>query len=442
MAADDATGAGGPFSDAPRATRRRSRWYYGWTIVIIISVISFAGGVETNPVLGVFQGPMTDEFGWSRALYTMPMSIGSFLGGLAALLVGPLMDRHGARWVMAVAIALMGLTFVLMGAVQELWHHFALQIIGRTVIASTFFMVVGVVIPKWFIRMRGRAVAFANLGQRLGQIAFPVMVERILLFGTWRTAWVAMGVVVWASSLLPTLLFLRRRPEDYGLLPDGDLRNPLPTRVRRNDSEARGTGRAPASGEASFTRRAALRAPAFYLIAAAVSIQSFVTTSIHFHWFSYLTDLGVSSSAAVISLSLSPLVSMPVSVAAGFVAEKAPVQRVMALSYFMMALSIALFLFADDALTAYAFGLAFGVSTGVLFTVMNVVWADYFGRDAIGGIRGMVSPVHMLSNSLGPLAAAWSYDVTGSYALIFTISAALSAIGGALLLLARRPRRA
>ena len=254
MAADGATGA-------PRATRPRSRWFYGWTIVVVISVISFAGGVETNPVLGVFQGPMTGEFGWSRALYTMPMSIGSFLGGLAALLVGPVMDRHGARWVMAAAIALMGLTFVLMGAVQELWHHFALQIVGRTVIASTFFMVVGVVIPKWFIRMRGRAVAFANLGQRLGQIAFPVMVERILLFGTWRTAWIAMGVAVWASSLLPTLLFLRRRPEDYGLLPDGDLRNPLPSRARRVRAKREGRVERPPTRRRSPGGRPCARPP-------------------------------------------------------------------------------------------------------------------------------------------------------------------------------------
>ncbi len=422
------------FSESPRPTKR-GRWFYGWTIVIVISVISFAGGVETNPVLGVFQGPMTEEFGWSRAIYTMPMSIGSFLGGIAALLVGPIMDRYGARWVMATAIILMGLTFVLMGTVQELWHHFALQIVGRTVIASTFFMVVGVVIPKWFVRMRGRAVAFANLGQRFGQIGFPVMVERILQFGTWRTAWVAMGIAVWASSLLPTLLFLRRRPEDMGLLPDGvDLRD-------RDAPNVRGARLREEAREVSFNRRAALRTPAFYLITGATSVQSFVTTSIHFHWFSYLTDIGVSSSAAVISLSLSPLVSMPISVGAGFIAERVPVQRLMAASYYAMSLSIVLFLFADNALTAYAFGVAFGISTGVLFTVMNVVWADYFGRDSLGGIRGMVSPVHMLSNSLGPLAAAWSYDATGSYSLIYTISAGLSAVGGTLLLLARRPRQ-
>ena len=58
----------------------------------------------------------------------------------------------------------------------------------------------------------------------------------------------------------------------------------------------------------------ALREPAFYLIAASLTIQSFVTTGINFHWFSYLTDNGLSGAVAVISLSLAPLVGMPASV--------------------------------------------------------------------------------------------------------------------------------
>ena len=353
MAGNDPMAANDPFTESPPTGRRRRTWFYGWTIVIIVSVISFAGGVETNPVLGVFQGPMTEDFGWSRAIYTLPMSIGSFLGGFGALLVGPIMDRYGARWIMATAITLMGLTFVLMAGVQELWHHFALQIIGRAVIASTFFMVVGVVIPKWFILMRGRAVAFANLGQRVGQITFPVMAERILLTSSWRTAWIAMGITVWVSSLLPTILFLRRRPEDRGELPDGvDIRDATGNR------RASQTRDASAVREVSFSRRMALRTPAFYLIAGAISVQSFITTSIHFHWFSYLTDNGVSSGVAVISLSLSPLISMPVSIVAGFIAERVPVQKLMAASYYMMALSITLFLFADNTLIAYVFGLS------------------------------------------------------------------------------------
>jgi len=419
----------GPATPGPRRPQR----FYGWIVVAVVSVLSFAGGVETNPVLGVFQGPVTDEFGWSRATFALPMSIGSFAGGVLALVVGPVMDRHGARGVMVAAVITMGAIFVLMGAMQELWQHNALQILGRTIIASTFFMITGVVLPKWFVRKRGRAIGLAGLGQRVGQIAFPIMIERILTFGTWRQAAVSMGVTVWVTALVPTLLFLKRAPEDDGWLPDGvrpDLRS-IPTP---------GSASPLTAAEVSFTRAAALRVPAFYLIMAALTIQSFVTTGVNFHWFSYLSDNGLPGGVAIVSLSLAPLVGMPVSVAAGFVGERVPVQYLMALSYVLLSASIGLFLVADNALIAYAFGIIYGVSTGIMITVMQVIWADYFGRGSIGGIRGLASPIHMLSNALGPLVTAMTFDATGSYQLIFSTSAGLSLVAAVLVAVARRPR--
>ena len=149
----------------------RHRWYYGWMIVGVVSIVSFAGGVETNPVLGVFQEPITNEFGWSRAAFTLPMSIGTFAGGLAAVALGPIMARHGARWVMAIAVIILGAIFVGIGTMESYWHHFALQMLGRTVVASTFFLIIGVVIPKWFVVKRGRAIGVAAFGQRIGHAA-------------------------------------------------------------------------------------------------------------------------------------------------------------------------------------------------------------------------------------------------------------------------------
>ena len=107
--------------------------------------------------------------------------------------------------------------------------------------------------------MRGRAIGIAGLGQRLGQIAFPVMIERIIAFGTWRNAAVAIGITVWVSALLPTLLLLRRQPEDHGQHPDGalpDLRHGTSTR-----------GRARPRVEVSFGWSEVVRTPAFFILA-------------------------------------------------------------------------------------------------------------------------------------------------------------------------------
>jgi sugar phosphate permease len=412
--------------------KKRGRWFYGWTIVGAISVLSFAGGVETNPVLGVFQPAITNEFGWSRSLFTLPMAIGTFAGGLLALWIGPLMDRHGTRWVMVGASALMGLLFVLMGAMQELWQLYVLQIAGRALVASTFFMLIGVVIPKWFITKRGRAIGVASLGQRFGHVTFPILIERILAIGSWRAASVTMGITVWVTGLIPALIFLRRTPEDMGLRPDG-----APPGRRRVEG-AHAEIQRPV--EVSFKRSEALRTPALYLLTAALSFQSFAATGINFHWFAYLTDKGLSTSVAVLSLSLAPLVAMPITVMAGFFAEKVSVQYVAAASYGLMAIAIAFFLNADSGGDAYMVGVLYGVATGMTVTAMQMIWADYFGREAIGAIRGMVSPVQMLTNALGPVVAALVFDITDSYQLIFTISSGLCALAALLTIAARRPR--
>jgi sugar phosphate permease len=266
----------------------------------------------------------------------------------------------------------------------------------------------------------------------LGQIVFPILIERILTVSTWRTGAMTLGIAVWATALVPTALLLRRRPEDHGWLPDG-----APPDLRHAEHERQAQSR---PREVSLTASETLRVPAFYLIASAVTLQSFVTTGINFHWFSYLTDNGLSGGVAVISLSLSPLAGMPAAVVSGFIAEKVPTQFLMAGSYVLMAVSFVMLLYADTALMAYAFGITFGIAMGVMITIMQVIWADYFGRGSIGAIRGLVSPVHMLSNALGPLVAAFSFDRTGSYELIFTISVAMSLLAAVLIVLARKPR--
>ena len=187
---------------------------------------------------------------------------------------------------------------------------------------------------------------------------------------------------MWGTALLPTLLFLRRRPEDHGLSPDGvppDLRRTVPGPARRDLT----------TREVSFSRADVLR--------------------------------------------------MPASLIAGFVAEKVPAQYLLSASYGLMAVSVGVFLLADNALLAYTFGFLYGITTGVQITVMQLIWPDYFGRGAIGAIRGMVLPIQMFSNALGPLIAAVSLDATGSYQLIFTISLLLSVGGAVLALAARKP---
>ena len=127
---------------APAAAKAKGRLYYGWVIVMVAGLLQFVGGTETFPVLGLFLKPMTDEFGWSKSVFTLPMTIGTILGGLSGVLVGPAMDRYGGKWIMGGSAMVLGTAFIGLGFVQNLWQYMVLQVIARAFTTGAFFMVI------------------------------------------------------------------------------------------------------------------------------------------------------------------------------------------------------------------------------------------------------------------------------------------------------------
>ena len=418
-----------------RASGLFSGMYYGWVIVAITAALQFAGGTPTFPVLGLFLEPMTSELGWSRASYALPLTIGTILGGFGGAITGPMIDRYGPRWIMTAAAITVGGSFALTGAVQEYWQYFVLQIVTRFVTVSTFFMVVGVVLPKWFIAQRGRAAAISGLGGRIGQFLTPIFVGAIILSQGWRSAWAGLGLVVWIVAI-PPVLFLRNTPEEMGLLPDGVD----PAKAAAGASTTAGEAR-PRVREASFTLRQALRTRSFYLMTLGQTTLALVISGLHFHWFAYMSSRGLSGDVAVTSIAVSALAGIPSSLLAGFLSERVHVRYILIVTSLGFGASVVMLLYTSTPLMAYAYGITLGVFSGVMFTVTLVIYADYFGAAHLGAIRGAVSPIQSITNASGPLVTAIAYDAAGSYTAIFWGFAALTTVTALCWWAATPPRR-
>ena len=73
--------------------RGRPQFFYGWVIVIVVGLAGFTQSAGTFPVWGVLLKPMTEDFGWSRSVFTASTSIGTIVAGVISIGVGPLIDR-------------------------------------------------------------------------------------------------------------------------------------------------------------------------------------------------------------------------------------------------------------------------------------------------------------------------------------------------------------
>ena len=107
------------------------------------------------------------------------------------------------------------------------------------------------------------------------------------------------------------------------------------------------------------------------------------------------------------------------------------------------------FLAVASVLTIYAVNLpvmfismwVFGMGIGGMMFLNNFIWADYFGREFVGGIRGLVNPINLVVGGIGAPAAGIVWDLTGSYDPAWWAGVGLMSGAAILTLLTGAPRK-
>ncbi|MDP2718937.1 MAG: MFS transporter, partial [Dehalococcoidia bacterium] len=144
---------------------KKPRYFYGWNIVAASFLSRLAYAEHHSSMLGQFFKPLQNEFGWSRTALAAVQTIARVTEAVTASIVGPLVDRHGARVLMPIGSIIVGLTMLMITQIDALWQFYLL----RGFIAALGFTLVGglvsdVAVNNWFIRKRGRAIAFGRVG--------------------------------------------------------------------------------------------------------------------------------------------------------------------------------------------------------------------------------------------------------------------------------------
>jgi len=410
-------------------------FFYGWVIVGVAAIVSFSQVSFFNPVLGVLMEPLGDEFGWNRATISAAAAFGSVGGAVISPLVGRALDRQGPRLVVAAGGAVMGVCLLALALTPGLWWFYVVYGIGRATATGGTSLGTTVATSNWFIRNRGLALGITLLGSRAGMAILPLAVQMLLLVGNWRMVWLALGALVLSIAVLPSLLYLHRRPEDVGMKPDGASPDGAWSGVAETPQAD------PPDTEQHWTLREALRMPAFWFVTLATSQMFLVGGAVNLHQMPHLVDQGLSSTAAVGVVSTFAVFGGVGGILSGLIQRRIGAQWTFAVSLAGAASGIVLLIYADSLGLAYAYGVWYGLVFGSTVTMVQVIYAEYFGRESLGSIRGAVAPVQMAFNATGPVLAGLAYDVSGSYDSIFWAYAGLLLLAAAWMAFAPPPRR-
>lgn len=393
----------------------------------------FTHSAETFPILGVFLKPITEEFGWTRSQFTGAMTIGTVLGSVIAVGIGPMLDRYGGRWLMTIGFIVLGFSFLLMGGMSTIWHFYVLQIAGRMFHMGIISVGMMVIVPQWFVLKRGKAVGVSGLGSRFGGTVWPLVTQALVTSVGWRFASLAVGSSALLFGALPAAIFLRRRPEDMGLRPDGAPQ-------AENGIDGKFLKGVPVRDDVSLTVRQVVRTRAFYLITASFSMLFLASSATNLHLIPHLTDQKISTQVAVIVVSMWGVGAFLGGFIAGLLSDRISARWLAFGQALTMAAGYAGLIFISSGGFALAWGLAYGFFHGWNGPLQQVMLADYFGRDSLGAIRGITWPFQALSNAIGPITASLVFDTQGTYTPVFASFVGISVLSSVLFLFSRKPK--
>ena len=136
-------------------------FYYGWLIMGMAAVGTFAGTGLSQVVIGGIQDFILDDTGWNRRSLALAVTAGTWLSGLIGPLMGYLADRLGPRWLMAMGAALVGIAFFILAGAHNFGLFFGVYVVGRSMSNTTLIGIVPRTAAVNFFRRR-RNIALAN----------------------------------------------------------------------------------------------------------------------------------------------------------------------------------------------------------------------------------------------------------------------------------------
>jgi len=416
--------------------------YLGWWINIVTSFVSsILGGLNTGASL-LFK-PIATDLGLDRTGASVASGIGTLVTGPLFPLAGYLTDKFGPRWVVFGGALVASGGMILLTFVDSAWSYYVVWgvvFVGGLNFAAS--VAIDAMVTNWFVRKRGLAfsVRFGIMGATNAAV-LPLLSWLIESQG-WRQTSLIWGLVALACIPLFMVFVKPKRPEYYGLLPDGA--SPTPgTETTAENMMLKGREYAAHIQETEFTFKQAVRTPTYWMINIGWVVVTTIFSGFSLHIVPFLTDKGISPIAAGSMVALMTFFTIPSRIFGGLVADRVKKQHIRFLlvaSLLLTSAGIVAIIISPTIGGIYVLLILYGLGLGAYTPLDILLRGRYFGRKAYGLIQGLSTIISAPISFFAPIYTGWIYETTGSYTTAFILFAVLAAVGAVAMCFARVPR--
>ena len=428
--------------------------FYGWWLTVIAGIVMALTSVPVFHANTVWVVAIESAFPhWSRFQLGLALTMTRVEGGLFGVVEGYLADRFGARRMVMVGLLALAGAFVFFAFTQSFWWFllaFVLLSMGQGLGGWVPLMTL---MNHWFVRHRGLAMGLVMVGMGIGAMTIVPAIawttdpevgrlswipsapwdlaEPVGRLGWRNTALLVAAIVFVCALILPR--FIYSKPEDRGLLPDGDTRGEVRAAGGHTTSAA-------AQEETGITVGQALKTQAFWCISFGHGLGSMIILAIMSQFGLLMKDLGYGVQTTAWIVTLYTAVSIVFQLAGGYIGDRVPKNLALFVFTGLQAVAVVVLVLSPQIGMIALFAVLFGIGFGGRTPLTTAIRGEYFGRASFGKILGISTlPMNAMLLIAGPLAG-FMRDQFGNYDLAFLTLAGLNGLGAVLFLISRRPR--
>ena len=405
-------------------------WFYGWRVLLASSIMGSIGVGITISGFPVFFLRIREELRLSSTEVSFLIGFAWAQSGIVAPLMGWLADHIGPRKLVLSGGLTCGVGLILVSFSNNIWQlilfYGVVVAIGRTAAFNPTLMAT---VNQWFVRRKAIVMSIQGTSFTAGAaVMIPMFALGADLIG-WRHTILVAGMGL-SLLTLPVAYVIRNKPEDIGLLPDGDQ---LDKNLSPTDSadQTYGTG--------DLMLGQALRTRGFWLLLIGLVIRVSIADAMLIHSIPLLVWKGISEQSAACFVSLGFICMIPVRLTLGISGAFLPPYAVLFCGMVAGGIGVWVFLNTDGTAAAIPFIVALVSIEGVA-TLNWIAVGDYFGRRSFATIVGIMTVFYSIGALLAPVVMGWVYDQSDSYSTSLTILAPALVIGGVALGVSRKPR--
>jgi MFS family permease len=377
---------------------------YGWLVLMVAAAAMVGSLPGRTQGLGLVTEQLLADLQIDRVSYAALNFWATIIGSAGALGIGYAVDRVGSRSVLTIVLVALGAVVCFMSmaasfAALAVWVTLT-RALGQSALSVVSLAIVG----QWFVRRIDTAMAVYSLAISIGfMAAFPAVGASVQAWG-WRTAWMAVGIVILAILAPLAVLVVRHNPESVGLAPDGHAPG--------NETPLAG-----------YTWTAAVAMPSFWVFAVGTALYGLVASGIGLFNESILAERGFGPGIYYQTLAVTAITALAGNFLGGWLAGRVALGRLMAASQFVLAAGVFALPFIGTFAQVMIWATAMGLGGGLVMVLFFSVWGRLFGRLHLGRIQGIAQALTVVASAIGPLLLAWCLEWTGSYTAMFQILA-------------------